>query len=303
MSEIFLLIFPVFVLILIGWILKAKNIVKNEWIKILNNFVYYVSLPALIFLSFYQIHWTQEAIITLGFHLVFLTVLSVVIFLFLSILKISPKMKASYFMLLTLTNSIYMGFPIIQSFTSRQLSEIALIPTFYLVFGMIASIIAIEIWVEKTGKLHSYIDDLLKNPLLLSLFAGIVVSLLLGGKDFQILSSPLAMIASTASPLALLTLGAFMHGRFEKKHIIGIFTASVFKLVGFPVITFIVGTGLGFGGEALTIAVLSSAMPLAVTSFVLSEKYNLEPKLISVGIIISTLFSIVTIWGWLNFLR
>ncbi len=39
---------PIFMIILLGYLLRVNNIVKQSWTKVLSSFVYYVSLPALI---------------------------------------------------------------------------------------------------------------------------------------------------------------------------------------------------------------------------------------------------------------
>lgn len=302
MQEILLIISPIFFLILIGWFLRKKKIVKDTWIKVLNDFVYYIALPALIFLSFAPTVWTQELLKAITFQLTYLTALAVILFASLSLLPMRPKVKASFFVLVLLVNSVYMGFPIISSFTSRPLAEIAPLATFYLIFGLVASIFAIEYWVHKSGKIHTYADDFLKNPLLLSLIAGILASIFFKSTALEIVLTPLSMIAATASPLALFTLGAFMHGKYSNHHIPATTIAILLKLIIIPAITFVVSSSLQLGYEMQVTTTLTAAMPTAVTAFVLSEKYQLESKFIAIGIILTTLLSFATLAGWMLFL-
>ncbi|MBI3638375.1 hypothetical protein HY227_01365 [Candidatus Wolfebacteria bacterium] len=79
--SIFLISLPVFLIIFSGWILKKIKIAKDEWIHILNQFAYYVSLPALIIASFWDVDFASKNFLAItGISFITIILFSAVIF-------------------------------------------------------------------------------------------------------------------------------------------------------------------------------------------------------------------------------
>ncbi|PIR44258.1 hypothetical protein COV23_00785 [Candidatus Wolfebacteria bacterium CG10_big_fil_rev_8_21_14_0_10_31_9] len=293
--NIFLISLPLFIIIFLGWLLKKYQIVSNDWIHILNNFAYYVSLPAIIISSFLVIDFSNSAILKIVFISAF-TVLffCLLIFFVLSILKISTELKATIFVVATIGNTIYMGLPLVElGLGNKFLPMSAVIGVIYLIIPLLISIFAIRFWHDKRHKVWAHVWELLKNPLTLSIFAGVILSFL--NFNFPVaneIKKSITMLGSTASPIALFALGAFIHGRFMKKDIKTVSFVVFLKMILFPLAIFLSGFYLLKTSDLRVFSLLAST-PVAVTTFVIAEKYNLNQSIVGDSIIISTILSFI----------
>ena len=52
MAEVLLITLPVFLIVAAGWLAARIKLAKPEWVHVLNIFVYYIGLPALILHGF-----------------------------------------------------------------------------------------------------------------------------------------------------------------------------------------------------------------------------------------------------------
>jgi predicted permease len=298
------IVFPIFAIILFGYILRWKNVVKIHWIHTLNAFVYYVSLPAIILASFWEINWyNQEVWKIVGLNLLGLVIFSAVLLLVLSLIKISNKLKAAIYVTALVGNTVYMGFPIAGGAFSPQLfPSVIAAATAHLAFGIIFGILVTEFLVVKSRRFSVYFKDFAKNPLMVALFLGILFSLIgLNGPVFEAIKKPLAMLGATASPVALFALGGFLHGKFSSRYFNLSLLVAALKLLVLPLFIIIVFNLLGIAPKATAIAVVLSSMPSAVTCFVIAEQYELEEAFVASSIVVSTLASLFSILVFLMF--
>ncbi len=293
--SIFLITLPIFLIIAAGWTMRRFGIVKESWISILNNFAYYIALPALIIVSFWEINFLDSQSLKIIFwSLATIILFSLLVFIVLNFLKISKNLKATIFLSATIGNTIYMGFPLVEMvFGKDYLSKGALIGVIYLVVPLLISIFAIRYWHNEDHSLLKQLRDFLKNPLMISVFAGVILSFL--NFDYPLISGvkkSFAMLGATASPVALFTLGEFLYGKFFKKDLGLVFFVSFLKIAAFPALIVLFFLFLGKFGD-LKILTLLSSMPVAVTTFIIAEKFHLNKELVGNSIFISTILSFI----------
>lgn len=144
----------------------------------------------------------------------------------------------------------------------------------------------------------SFFNHILKNPLVFGSGVGIGIGIV-GGLDNAVgdlLSNPLQMIALTASPLALLALGGFIHGLKWRSMSISILITSTFvKLLVLPVLAYYAFMIAGSEDVVRNSGVLMAGMPVAVTAFVLADEYKLNKENVALAIMLSTIIAPVTI--------
>ncbi|MEK7162038.1 MAG: AEC family transporter, partial [Patescibacteria group bacterium] len=175
------IVLPIFALVYIGYYFRKQGLCTDEWVNVLNKFVYYVSLPAVIIVSFWDIQWRSAEIWTaVGWNMAAYLTFAILVFLSLHSLKhLSGAVKSAMFMVSMVGNTVYIGFPIlIHALGSTKAPYVIAAGTAHLVLGLVLSILAVDFWVVKSKKLSLYVDDLIKNPFMLSVGAGIVLSLI-----------------------------------------------------------------------------------------------------------------------------
>lgn len=293
--SIFLISLPIFLIIFSGWLLKKYKIVTDDWIHILNQFAYYVSLPALIIVSFWEIDFLARESLSLIFWSLLITILfSLVIFVILSFLKISRNLKTAIFLSATVGNTIYMGFPLTEmGFGKEYLPAAALVGTIYLIIPLLITIFLIKHWHCRENCLSDELGGFFKNPLTISVFIGIILSFF----DFNYplifgVKKAITMLGLTASPVALFALGGFLYGRFLKKNLNLALTASILKTAIFPLFVILfMSYFVKTNSDSSGIFILLASMPVAVTTFVIAEKFKIEEELIGNSILISIIIS------------
>ncbi len=294
--EVINIILPVFAVIGLGYLLARYKIIRPTWTNALNKFVYYVSLPALIITSFETITWGADTLQFLLFHFVLIAASSVILLALLSGLRLNAKTKVTAIIAGLIGNTAYMGFPILNStIPEANLAQAMAAATIQLISGIIVAILIIEYFILKSKRLSTYSTDIFKNPLMISVAAGVLLSAL----PHSILPNgawePIRMLGTTASPLALFTLGSFMFGKFHKLQLSGTTAVIVIKLILLPLVTWQLVNWLGFTGPEISASVIISAMPAAVTTFILAEKYQLNQELAANSILFGTLLSAITL--------
>lgn len=299
--SVFSITLPIFIIIFIGWIFRKFNIADDKWVHFLNSFVYYLALPALIISSFSRLDFLNEdVLLTAVQSFIILLVFSSAVFLIVLFLRVDKTTKAALFLASTVGNTIYMGFPALEFYSSiAEDSELGkLIGVLYLVFPLLISIFVLKYLLDYENSISRQLKEFLINPLTLSMAVGIVLSFFyIHHRDnvfLKSLSQALAMLGNSASPTALFILGAFMYNRFSKDAFVLSLFSSFIKMIFFPVIILII-LSAQFGFHARPEFYLLGAMPVAVTAFVISEKFKLNQALVGGAIFISTLLSFILI--------
>lgn len=289
---------PVFLIIVAGWLFKKYKVVDEIWIHVLDRFAYYVSLPALIIVSFWNIDFSdKEFIKTAGWSALFVVGFMILAVIVLSFLRLSYKTKAAAFLVICTGNTVYMGFPIItNAFGNKILPMGSLVAVLYLILPILASIFVIRFWANGHRSILSQIIEFIKNPLTISAIIGVIVSFIpkqVFGID--LIYKALALLGATASPVALFALGSFLYKRFLKKNLGLVFWSSLIKIAGFPAVALLTGRMLGVAKPEFGLLVLLAAMPSAVTTFIIAEKFSLDEMTVGNAILVSTILSFFVI--------
>ncbi len=142
----FLISLPIFLIVLSGWLLKKFKIATDDWTRILNIFAYYVSLPALIVASFWDVDFlSKESWNVIFLSLITIILFSLLIFFTLHFIRIGRDLKTAIFLTATVGNTIYMGFPLIElGFGKEFILTGALVGVIYLVVPILISIFIIH---------------------------------------------------------------------------------------------------------------------------------------------------------------
>lgn len=304
MLKILAIVFPVFIIIAAGYFFRRKNLIEEQATHYLNTFVYYVSLPAIITISFWKINWHEESIGSLFLLNTFIVLIFAAILLFvLSVFIKSKSLRAAILMTSLVGNTVYMGYPILgPALGSDVLSSVVGTTTIHLVLGIVISVLIADYLISKSSNSKKLIWDFIKNPLMVALFIGLVLSFIpFQGWLTDILQNAVGMLGATASPLALFALGAFMSGKFNPSHFVASFGSSAIKLILFPL--FAAGVAALWGVNSFqVISTAVATMPVAATTFVIAEQHKLDKAFVANTIILSTILSLFTITIFLLYL-
>ena len=292
-----------FLCLLVGVMLqKVPQFPKNAY-QSLNQFVIFVSLPALALYYIPKIAISLAllyplGIAWLGFGLSFLFFYSIGTYL-----KWSKKLIGCLILTGGLGNTSFVGFPIIEALYGAEGLKTAIIvdqPGSFVVVTTLGILVASSF---SRGNLSGseILMRILKFPPFIAFVVAIIANLV--SFDFpNTFQSAFLRIGNTVTPVALVAVGLQLKIDVKSKHWSFLTLGLFFKLILMPAFFFFLYRII-LGGKSLEIdvSILESAMAPMITGAILASNYGLKPKLSSMMLGIGIPLSLITlgIWYWI----
>ncbi|MCF6268384.1 MAG: AEC family transporter [Melioribacteraceae bacterium] len=295
---LFNIVLPIFLLILLGVLLKRINIISDVFVKQLATFVFNVSLPALIFLELASVE-IDTAFDTKLIVIVILLILFVfgISWLTANIFTKTPKDKGAFIQGSYRSNYAIVGIAMLTGIVdSDHLGKAVMLLAFVMPIFNVLAVIALTVPMNQasSGSIIKTLKEIGKNPLIIAAYFAIPVSI------FEInLPSPITItleyLSDIALPLALIGIGASIDLKKLLTASRLAFIASANKIILFPIISVIAGSLFGLKDQDIIILFILMGTPTAVASFVMAEAMGSNSKMTGNIIAITTLGSIITI--------
>jgi len=197
----------------------------------------------------------------------------------------------------------FFGIPFVTfAFPSEQSEHLATLAAATIGIAAIAvSITILELYrlgeSAKMEGLKHVATRLVKNPLILSIVAGILISIV-GMEVPSPVATFLHMLGGTTSAVAVFMLGAFLYGK-KYANLTKAFGLSLLRIFFLP--TLALATLLLFNLPSMerSVLVLMHGMPVAVSLSVLSERYDFYKETIASLTLISSIGAIIYLNIWL----
>ncbi|GMQ59033.1 AEC family transporter [Vallitalea sediminicola] len=302
-------VLPIFLVILMGYILKRFKLINDEFVKKSTKIVFKVSLPCMIFQSVSGVN-TKELFSTEIINLIlFLFITNIVLFL-LSILLakrivVDLRARGPFVQGIVRTNFVIIGYSLIMNlFGDIALAKAALLTAFLVPMYNIMAVIALTIFLPKEKSQNNVkitLVNLAKNPLIISIFVGLIfASLHIELPVF--IHNTIEYTGTLTLPLSLICIGAFFSWDKVKDNFNYALIATFLKTIVNPLIILTIAYYLGFRGDNLGIILISVASPTAISSFAMSDAMDNDSQLAAAIIILTTAFSIISIIVGINIL-
>jgi hypothetical protein len=140
------------------------------------------------------------------------------------------------------------------------------------------------------------------NPIVLGVGAGLVLRVA-GVQLPDIIAKPLAMLAAAYTAIALMSLGAALHGGAIKLADTALRVTLLMKLLLSPLVTWTLGYVLGFSGTQLALFVVAASMPTAALVGVIAKQNARSPETATSAVFISTLLAPIVVTAWIFTMR
>ena len=296
-------IIPIVLLIGLGFFSRKMGLLKSGDERVLSAYVYYFALPALFFVNMVETNFTEE---TLRFMFAGIIPVFVVltIYTFLHLIFRFSKNTLYLLILSTIFGSLaFFGIPFITfAFPTRQGEHLATLSAASIaIIGVTISITVLELYkFEKSTRLKGLkhvAKRLSKNPLIISILSGILLSLI-GIEIPYPVSTSLHMLGGTTSTVAIFMLGVFLYGR-KYTNIVRAFELSLLRIVFLPIVALLTTMLFNLPDVERSVLVLMHGMPVAISMIVLSERYDFYKETIASLILISSLGAGVYLNLWL----
>jgi predicted permease len=301
LSVIINAVFPLFALILVGYVSGRKRLLGAGAVDSLNKFVVWMALPALLFQAMAQITWQQinqpgyVAASSLAIAAVFCVSYMLDRHRRGRLADASIEGLASSY-----SNAGFMGIPLCLMVFGPESLPAVIIATLLTACALFAfSIVLIEIDLQGSRNIlattRKVVWSLLRNPLVAAPLLGLAVAAIQLPLPYAVLQFT-TLLGAAASPCALVTIGLFLAQGEPAEHHGAVWRIVALKLVLHPLITFVLVRWV-FDMPPLwaATAVLLAALPVGTGPFMLAKLYEREPATTSRAILISTVLSLATV--------
>jgi predicted permease len=294
---------PILLLMGIGFLSRKFGILKMGDERVLSAYVYFFALPALFLIDMAETTFVAE---TLTFILAGIIPVFAVTAIY-GLLYMVFRFSRNTFFLLTLSTIFgslaFFGIPFVTfAFPSERTGQLATLAAGTIgIAAIIVSITMLELYrlgdSEKLEGLKHVAKRLTRNPLIISILVGILISVV-GVEIPSPVSTFLHMMGGTTSAVAVFMLGAFLYGK-KYENLPVAFGLSLLRIIFLPVVALATLALFQLPFTDRSVLVLMNAMPVAVSLSVLSERYNFHRDTVASLTLISSVGAIVYLNIWL----
>lgn len=313
---------PILLLILLGYFLRRKNFLNDNFLAVGKKLVFNVCLPVMLFVNIYDIGGFSEIKWDVILYIVAIMFLFFVISLVIAVTSTKvPERRGVIMQCFYRSNFAIIGLPLASALGgSEAMAMAAVISAFAIPVFNTFAVISLTIFLDngKSGKIDfkGILLNVAKNPLIIGVISGLAalgIRLLqteLFGEvvfsircDTEFLYKVLNNLKSITSPFALIVLG----GQFEFSAVKGMFKEIAVGTISRLVIAPLIGIGLAVFLTAHTgwiscgvneypgmIALFGS--PVAVSSAVMAGAMNNDEQLATQLVVWTSIGSILTIF-------
>ncbi|ALM82089.1 AEC family transporter [Bordetella sp. N] len=300
---------PVFALILAGWLSARRQLLGPAGGDVLNRFVIYLALPALLFHAMTQVRPDQLAH---GGYVLSLALGIIVPFLIAFCVKRPRGTRRSDVAIEALANAYansgFMGIPlclVVLGPQSLAPAIIAVLMTACVLFGVTITLIEFD---QHQGQhplrtVLKTLRALLRNPLLISPLLGLAWAW--SGLQLPVaLDRFIVLLGDAASPCALVAIGLFLAQAGAGGAPATVARIVFAKLLVQPLVTaLLVLAVFDMPPVWAWTAILMSALPIGTGPFMLAQMYQRDAQAASRAILVSTVISVATISALIAFIQ
>lgn len=299
-----------FVTILLGLLSGMLGFFKRGDDRVLINYVFYIALPLNLFSSCFHASWAifnGPYLLSYGLSMLFIIGVSYV--LSRKYLGVSRRSSLVNTLSVSQVDGAYFTMPLfVIIFHSASLAVPLMLAQNVLFFT--ASLLFLEVSEEPDSKAHNVVvlfflriyHALSRNPIIIASLAGLL-SAYLSLKLPTTVATSVNFIGSTSSAVALFSLGLtcafFVKGLSDWRQLWPLLTLSFLKLLLFPLIAAGIGLLFKLPHDLLLALVLLTASPAATHTYIIANKYHCDAEVATFNVVLTTLFSFLTVNLWL----
>ena len=296
--------FPVFMVMLVGYLLRRIGWTNDNFVAIANKINFKLTLPALLLTDLMATN--MQAMFNLKFVLFCAVVTTISFFgiwgctrLFLKDASIRGAFVQASFRSSVAVLGIAM---IVNIYGKSEIMPLVLIGAvpLYNVYSVLVLILESNSGAKKT--VGSVIKGIVTNPIILSICAGMILSLL-KVKFPVMIANTINNFAKMATPLALLALGAGFEGKKAIAKIKPSIVASCIKLIVLPLLFIPAAIWMGFRGADLVAILIMLGSPTTPSCYIMAQNMGNDGVITSSIVVMTTVLSAFTITAFLFILK
>ena len=299
---------PIFIMMVVGYILKKIHFVDDKSVGVMNKLVFRVFLPALLFDNLtsqdFAGIWDTEFVV---FCFV-ITIVSIFLAYLISLLFKNKGdrgeiIQASYRSAAATLGIAFMS-NIYDNVSMVALMIIGSVPLYNIAAVLILSISSPkhDETQDKKKLIGKTLKGIVTNPIIIGVLAGLIWSVLRIPKPV-IAFKAISYLGNVASPLALIVLGASFELSDVSRKKWAILVANVNKLILFAMMFLPIAIYLGFRDEKIVAILIMLGSATTSSSFIMARNMGHDGAISSGSVMTTTFLSSFTLTLWLFILK
>ena len=286
-------LWPLFALIVGGYFLRRRGFPGEAFWPAAERLNYFILFPALLFSNLATAPLNNPALPRLALAVLLGLGCGWLALLLVRRLRGWPAARFGVYTQGILRFNTYLGLATIGSLYGQP----GLVLAALMLALLVPAVNVLSVWSLSAGRsvsLAGLLLPILKNPLILSCLAGVLVNLsgigLPGGSDRL-----LKLLAAASLPLGLLCVGAALSPQELKGEKAGLAWNCILRLSAMPVLAFAVSRALQLPPMASSVLVLFFSLPTAPTAYVLTRQLGGDSHLMAGIITLQTLLAAISL--------
>ena len=294
---------PVFLMMVLGMLLRKLGWMSEEFASQFNRFVFMLPLPVLLFQDLATVDFLEVWNFSFVAFCFVVTLISILIAMIISKFLKDKSIQGEFIQATYRSSAALLGVALIQniygSSTMGPLMIIGSVPLYNIFAVIILSFYQPHGDGVNRDLLKKTCLGILKNPIIIGIAVGFLWSLCSLPMP-TILSKSVSYVANMATPLGLIAMGASFRLDKAISQIKPAFLASFFKLFGFCFLFLPLAIILGFRQEQLIAILVMLGSASTVTCYVMAKNMGHAGVLSSNVVMLTTLLSgfSLTFWIW-----
>ena len=281
----------IFLAITIGYILARAKFFTDNAAAVLNQFVIYISLPAMVLLEIPKLTFSMDVLIPILVSWMVMGVSASLTFILSKFFGFTKEVTGALMLVAVLTNSSFLGIPIIHAY----LGEEAL--PYILVYDQMGTFLALSTYGIFVAAYYSQSSEINAKIMAVKIatfppFVSLVLALFLMGARFPgSILSVLETLGDTIVPIALVAVGLQLKLKLPSHEVKPFGMALFMKLLIAPLVALFIVKLAGWDSLASDVSIMEAGMAPMITAGAMASLAGLAPRLSSAivgyGILVS----------------
>ena len=309
-------VLPLIICMAAGYLFRRTKLVDEGFCRKCNTFCFKTFLPLMIFMNVYNSD--LESAVQPG---AFLFAAAAVLVIFAAAFLIIPRIvkkgsvdsagspvsaasrQAVLIQCIFRSNFVIFGYQVVANvYGAGQAAVASVMAAIVVPLYNVLAVITLEYFTNSKNGLRPVILGIIKNPLIIGAVAALLFKL--SGLTLPApLYTGLSDMAGMATPLALVVLGGTFHFDALRRNAGALAIGTLGKIVVSPLVMVPIAAAFGFRDANLLSLVIVFASPAAVNSYTMAAAYSHDPELAGQLVVVTSVLSMVSVFGWIFLLR
>lgn len=277
--------------IVIGYGLNRLRVFPEDAAAILNKFVIFISLPAMILLQIPKLSFSMDIVIPVLIAWIVMTMTALLTLFISKMLHFTKEVTGALMLVAVLSNTSFLGIPVISAYLGTDALP------FILMYDQIGTFLALSTYGIFVASYYSNTSEINFQIMAVKVltfppFVSLIIALFFIGTPFpDVISKVLSTLANTIVPIALVAVGLQLQLKLPSHEVKPFGIALFIKLIIAPMIAMLIVAMAGWENLAASVSIMEAGMAPMITAGAMASLSGLAPRLSSAivgyGILIS----------------